>query len=339
MTLRTGAAAPSAAVSDRSEDTLTLLITAWLIAGLFIDGYAHVNVIDTETEDFFTPWHAIFYSAFVSLAAWITNVGRRRAHPGPILDWFPAGYRPAVVGLGIFALGGLGDAIWHTVFGVEIGIDALLSPTHLVLFTGSLLLLWTPVRAASARRDPNPDIAIGAAVLTTALLVFFIEYLFLVSETWFVAVEFDPYTNVGWEHVSLFLAAVVVQVLVLTGPLLMVARRWQLPFGAATGSWTFVALLEMYAFGRESSGVQSLVIGGLVFDIAMRSVRFRPLAVAAFLGPAATFATYFLVAARKHDFGWPPEIWTGAIVIAGFTGLGLVAVQESGRHEPVTSTS
>ena len=84
MTLRTGAAAPSAAVSDRSEDTLTLLITAWLIAGLFIDGYAHVNVIDTETEDFFTPWHAIFYSAFVSLAAWITNVGRRRAHPGPI---------------------------------------------------------------------------------------------------------------------------------------------------------------------------------------------------------------------------------------------------------------
>ena len=252
MTLRTGAAAPSAAVSDRSEDTLTLLITAWLIAGLFIDGYAHVNVIDTETEDFFTPWHAIFYSAFVSLAAWITNVGRRRAHPGPILDWFPAGYRPAVVGLGIFALGGLGDAIWHTVFGVEIGIDALLSPTHLVLFTGSLLLLWTPVRAASARRDPNPDIAIGAAVLTTALLVFFIEYLFLVSETWFVAVEFDPYTNVGWEHVSLFLAAVVVQVLVLTGPLLMVARRWQLPFGAATGSWTFVALLEMPPSPRTS---------------------------------------------------------------------------------------
>ena len=202
MTLRTGAAAPSAAVSDRSEDTLTLLITAWLIAGLFIDGYAHVNVIDTETEDFFTPWHAIFYSAFVSLAAWITNVGRRRAHPGPILDWFPAGYRPAVVGLGIFALGGLGDAIWHTVFGVEIGIDALLpaDPPRLVHRLTAAAVDPRPRR--QCRRDPNPDIAIGAVVLTTALLVFFIEYLFLVSETWFVAVEFDPYTNVGWEHVS-----------------------------------------------------------------------------------------------------------------------------------------
>ncbi|MEM9466352.1 MAG: hypothetical protein AAGA90_13335 [Actinomycetota bacterium] len=337
-TTRTGAAAPVTTLSTRFEDTVTLAIIAWLIAGLFIDGYAHANIIDTETEDFFTPWHAIFYAAFISLAGWVSAVGRRRAHTGPILEWFPAGYRTSVIGIGIFAVGGVGDAIWHTVFGVEVGIDALLSPTHLVLFTGAVLLLWTPVRAAAARQDPRADLAVGAAALTTALLVFFIEYIFLLSETWIVSVDFDPRTNQNWEYVALFLGSVVVQTAVLLGPLLLVARRWQLPFGTATGIWTFAAVLEMYAFDHEPSALPSVLVGGFAFDLTLRFARWRALSVAAFVGPAAIFATFFVVAARNETLRWPPEIWSGAIVIAGFVGLGLVALQESGRHERITAT-
>jgi hypothetical protein len=33
-------------------------------------------------------------------------------------------------GLGIFAMGGVGHGIWHTDFGIETSIYALLSPTH-----------------------------------------------------------------------------------------------------------------------------------------------------------------------------------------------------------------
>ncbi len=337
--MRTGVAAPTSSVSTRTEDTITLVIITWLIAGLFIDGYAHANIIDTETEDFFTPWHAIFYGAFATLAGWIAIVGQRRADTGPVLDWFPAGYRTSAIGIGIFAVGGVGDGVWHTIFGVEVGIDALLSPTHLILFTGSLLLLWTPVRAAAARRDPSPGVALGAAALTTALLVFFVEYLFLLSDTSVVAVDFEPRTGENWEYVSLFLGSVVVQVAVLIGPLLLVARRWRLPFGAATGTWTLAALLEMAAFDQGASAVQALLVGGLVFDLALRRAPSHSLAVAAFTGPAATFATYFVVAARIESITWPPEIWGGAIVMAGFTGLGIVALQESGRHTTITATT
>ncbi|MEM9200335.1 MAG: hypothetical protein AAGC53_01685 [Actinomycetota bacterium] len=341
MTLtRTGAAAPATTASTAStstEDAITLVITAWLIAGLFIDGYAHVNIIDTETEDFFTPWHAIFYAAFLSLAGWIFVIGRRRASAAPVMTWFPDGYQYAVFGVGIFALGGIGDGIWHTIFGVEVGIDALLSPTHLILFIGGLLLLWTPVRAAAARHDPSPALAVGAAALTTALLVFFTEYLFLLSETWIVGIRFEPRTSEGWEYVSLFLAAVVVQVIVLAGPLLLIARRWALPFGSATGIWTFAALLEMYAFDHDATAVQALAVGGVAFDITFRFASTRRVAVAAFIGPVVTFSTYFLLAADVQTIRWPPEIWGGAIMMAGFTGLGLVAMQESGRHEPITA--
>lgn len=321
-------------MSTRAEDRITLAIIAWLIAGLFIDGYAHTNIIDTATEDFFTPWHGIFYAAFISLAGWIGWVGYKRRSAAPILDWFPAGYRASVYGLAIFAVGGIGDGIWHTIFGVEVGIDALLSPTHLILFTGSLLLIWTPVRAAAARREPLPGLALGSAMLTTALLVFFVEYIFFLSETWITSVPFDPDTNGNWQYVSVFLAASVVQVAVLLGPLLLIVRRWQLPIGTATIIWGFAAALEMSAFDQDWSGVHSLVVGGLVFDLVNR---FWPgpehrLAAAAFLGPAAAFATYFLLALGADGVNWPPEIWGGAIMMAGFTGIGLVAVQSSGRH-------
>lgn len=40
-----------------------------------------------------------------------------------------------MAGAFIFGLGGFGDMIWHTVFGIEVGTNALFSPTHLMLLT------------------------------------------------------------------------------------------------------------------------------------------------------------------------------------------------------------
>jgi hypothetical protein len=42
------------------------LLSAWLVGGLFLDGWAHFHVAALET--FFTPWHAVFYSGFLALA-------------------------------------------------------------------------------------------------------------------------------------------------------------------------------------------------------------------------------------------------------------------------------
>jgi len=328
-------------MSTRAEDRITLAITAWLIAGVFIDGYAHVNIIDTETEDFFTLWHAIFYAAFVSLTGWIGWIAYRRRSDAAVLEWFPTGYREAPIGIAIFAVGGIGDGIWHTAFGVEVGIDALLSPMHLVLFSGALILIWSPVRAATARRDPTPTLALGAAAVVTALMVFFIEYIFFLSETWIAGIPFEPENdNDGWEYVSVFLAGAVVQVGVLLGPLLLVVNRWRLPLGSATIIWGLAAFGERAAFNHGWSGVLSAIVGGIVFDLTNRFVPLpgRQLSVAAFFGPAAAFATYFVLAEIDQGVEWPTEIWGGAIAMAGLTGLGLVAIQTSGRQERLVPT-
>ncbi|MEM8923819.1 MAG: hypothetical protein AAGD35_09965 [Actinomycetota bacterium] len=317
--------------ATRREDGITLAITAWLIGGIFLDGYAHAYVIDTQTEDFFTPWHAIFYAAFTVLAVWIGVVGWRRQRPGPLLDWFPPGYRLSVVGLGVFAVGGVGDGIWHTVFGVEVGIDALLSPTHLILFVGGVLLLWTPVRSASARGDRSPWIAIGTTTLATAFLVFFIQYMWVVNDTWWPQQFFDADTGNGTWNVSAFLAGTVATVAVLVGPLLMIAARWRLPFGAATLVWTTAAVLESLAFSRSETDVIVCFAGGLVFDVLHRVLPEQTaLPIAAAAGPAAGWSVYFVLAAADEPIRWPPEIWGGAVVLSGFVGLGLWLIQRSG---------
>ena len=48
--------------------------------------------------------------------------------------------------------GAIGDMFWHIIFGIEVSIDALLSPTHLLLLIGALLILSGPSPGRMVRR-------------------------------------------------------------------------------------------------------------------------------------------------------------------------------------------
>ena len=64
----------------------------------------------------------------------------------------PPGYRFAVLGIPIFFAAGIGDLIWHQLFGIEEGVDALLSPTHQALGLGIFFLASGPIRSVIADR-------------------------------------------------------------------------------------------------------------------------------------------------------------------------------------------
>src|SRR5687767_12254029 len=55
--------------TTRGDDLITALLSAWLVVGLFIDGWAHNNLEALET--FLTSWHAALYSGFAATAAWM----------------------------------------------------------------------------------------------------------------------------------------------------------------------------------------------------------------------------------------------------------------------------
>lgn len=125
-----------------------------MVAGVYLDGWAYIHRPGLET--FFTPWHGVLYSAFALYALFVggmvwrrfgarSDVWRRR------LASVPLGYGIALIGIGVFAVGGGADLVWHQIFGVEAGVDALVSPTHLVLLAGGMLMVTAPGRAAALR--------------------------------------------------------------------------------------------------------------------------------------------------------------------------------------------
>ncbi|MAG35804.1 MAG: hypothetical protein CL878_06120 [Dehalococcoidia bacterium] len=134
-------------------DWVMIVLCTWGVGGVFLDGWAHNH--GRVDESFFTSWHAVLYSAFLAIAALCVFVLVGNLRRG--LSWrraLPAGYWLTLVGVGVFGIGGLGDMVWHIVFGIEEDVEALLSPTHLTLALGGLLVLGGPLRTAWQRTAP-----------------------------------------------------------------------------------------------------------------------------------------------------------------------------------------
>ena len=307
------AAPPLAA--DRSEERAVAFFGVWMMTGLFIDGWAHQA---DKPETFFSPWHGVLYSGFITAVCWFVWKGYR---DGRGIN--PAGGMDRVTAVGFLMFGGAGiaDGVWHQIFGVEADLEALVSPSHLALFFGGFLMVTSPLRSARARRVADapqevswPEWFPQAVTLTlaTALIGFFTLYL-------------SPFDGVGGlpESEKLRelaevrgLASVLFFNALLCGAILFALRRWRPPFG-------FVILLAG-GLGLAMSGLNGFalvelavpaVIAGLVADLAIR--RAFPVR-AVVVGTSLTlWSLYFLAAELSYDLVWTVELWAGAIVLAG----------------------
>ncbi len=357
-TLRRAPDAPTVRATP-AENLLTLLGGVWLIVGLFVDGYAHSEIIDTETEDFFTPWHGVFYSGFVFSTAVIAWIGLRRSGPTPIVRWLPPGYGLAAVGIVVFAIGGVGDGIWHTLFGVENGIDALLSPTHLLLFVGMLAILTAPLRAAwldPTSRGTWGSIggALSSAAITTSLIVFFFVYAFGLRSGWWQGLPFDPSlgsgigtdvrpdgrveifrslpdTSATEDEVSLGLSQAYVATVLLVVPAVGLLRRWELPRGALALLWGLPVLLQTLAFDGVLVSLLAVVVGAGVSEAILYGARGwtdRGMAIRVGLGVGVTilWSAWMLLVHLTTTVRWPPELWSGQIVMNGLLAVFIALV-------------
>lgn len=308
--------------STRREDLITTTLSVWLVVGLLIDSFNHV--VSPELETFWTPWHAIFYSGFTATAVWIVRVGLRRRQPeGGILGWAPPGYRWSIIGVGIFAAGGVADAIWHTVLGVETSLDALLSPSHLMLWVGGLLMLSTGVRVAwltdepDAERDYRDFLPVTASLaLTILIMAFFYIYAWNLTNPGVLRSVYEPtatYDGNSEVVAALGVLGVLVQTVILIVPALMMRRRWRMPMWTMTTVFGVIGVGMTLGFDGEWLGVPSLLLAGFVFDAtARRRDLLAPIAT-----PAVLFGAYFAtIAATGAGIGWPPELWSGSIVLA-----------------------
>ena len=209
------------------QDLVTALLSLWLIAGIVVDGWAHVT--RGGVESFFTPWHALFYSGFVAVAAWLIYLTRSPA-TGPGV---PTGYRLGISGLVIFAAGGVGDLIWHQIFGIEVSIDALISPTHLLLLLGTMLIITSPIRAAW-HRPTGPEGGWGwqgPALLAATLVAVLAQFFFLYVAGWTGYAFQLPWAPGEDGGVALGMSSLFISTVIFTSVALVINKRWDTPFG------------------------------------------------------------------------------------------------------------
>jgi hypothetical protein len=229
----------------------------------------------------------------------------------------PYGYGATPAGVVIFAAGGVGDLIWHTLFGIERSIEALLSPTHLMLITGIILIASGPLRAAWRRPADRLSWERGLPALLAMLyilaaLTFITQYLYPFDSHWYS------------RDVALDIASALTFTAIMLGGMLLLIGRWWLPFGWVTLLLGRVAL-AMSAINDIGQSVWLALIVGLIADAfyaLLRPTRARAgrLRLFAFAVPATLFAGFFFALNLYGLLDWVIHLWTGVIFLTGAVG-------------------
>jgi Tol biopolymer transport system component len=175
-------------------DVVVSILSVLLVGGFYVDLWAHSH--GRVDESFFTPWHALLYAAaglFGGVLLGKAISGRRRG--ASRRESLPEGYGLSLIGAGLFLVAGVGDLAWHTAFGIEEDVSALLSPTHLALAASGVFMVFGPVRSAWAKGVPDgfPRWLPWVVSLTMALAIMaaFTQYAHPAMDTWPEQAEAD----------------------------------------------------------------------------------------------------------------------------------------------------
>jgi hypothetical protein len=296
---------------ERRDEAAIAFFGTWMVTGLYLDGWSHIH---HRPETFFTPWHGVLYSGFA--AAVVYFVAR-----GVISGERVNVDRGVSVGFGLFAAAAVGDFVWHTIFGIEASLAALLSPTHLALMTGGLLMLSGPIRSARTRDTLSFSTTVCFTLMASALM-FFLQY----AQAFTLVGMFGP-RDEGFE--VLVVLAVLVTNAVLLGIAFYMRRNWPIPRGTFTFMFTTVAFAGAGLQSFLARHVITALVGGIAADyLASKSDRAFGIGV-----PLVMWSTWVAVMAIFADVTWNPNIWLGAIFLACLTGFGLSVLV----REPVAS--
>ena len=288
------------------EDMITMALTVWGITAMFFDGRGHNN--ETGQESFFSTAHLFLYTGMTVLGVWIGVLVFRyqgvqfRKSFVPDLKLIPVGYGVAIIGLITLGIGGPADLIWHEAYGFEVGVEAIYSAPHLMLFFGGLLVSTTGIRSMWAKQDLQLDYKQSLPVLLSTVLFigvagFITMYLSAFMTNVAMTADFmndlnrfkDDFDNQAtslnagltgygddvWPYYYYSaghgVATIVITTLVLIGPVLLLLRRWRLPMGAVTSIFLGYGLLvNIMTSYRDAVLILPLVLSGLVFDLAQQ---------------------------------------------------------------------
>ena len=318
---------PAAQGGATKFDWIMAALSTWFVIGAYVDGWAHNNLDRLET--FLTPWHLLLYSGYfvtgfmLLWTAWSNKNGPWSSWK----SWIPAGYAQGIIGTLIFFFAAGFDWLWHVFFGIEKNVEALFSPTHLMLSVGAFLMVSGPFVAAWRRSDSAKGLKANLPMLVSLLLMlslatFMTQFISPVRPRLQGAV---PATR-ALVNDSLIIGAsgFLMYAVLLVGAFLVAMRHFRLPMGALT----LIAAVNGLGMSFQSMEFRPLIAAiaaGIVADICysrhkdMLATSWHPRLFGAVVAGSYVLA-YMIVFALTGGVWWSIHMWTGAIVMTALVG-------------------
>ncbi len=343
---RSGKPTPSAKSVYRFHFLMIGLIILLQMGGI-IDGRTHV-FYGFDIQSFFVPGHYVLYGAWLAVLVSVVAYAALQIRKGSNLaDWLPPRYAPAALGAFLFGIAGGLDVVWHTLFGFELNLEVLLSPSHLVLFVAVGLIYYSVLSHAIYQFDRSPR-SHQNSFLTSLPLLIGIAALFVIVfwPTWY----FDPFAAdyasrgaiVGVRDAYNFIdygsptaeiagvGGILLTTLILIPFVILPLYRWRLPSGSLIFilGWVFVqraVILGVYSYLPATLG--AALAGEVIWAWMRRGGEARLTSLLgyrllAFSVPLVLFSGYFLIVAfMPNGVIWPVHVWAGSIWMAAVAGV------------------
>jgi len=307
--------------SLRLDWLLTLASTVFGI-GVVLDSRGHLQ--GTVDSTLLSPRHAPLYGGVLLVGLVLAIVYGRT-------NGVPRGHALSALGVLLFFTAGVADLVWHAIFGVEIGLETLLSPTHILLALAGGLILSGPLRAAQARLvlGSAPGWKRLAPALISAsyllgLITILTAYAHPLVGTYAIAAPPSVTRPLSLME-PLGVASILLQSGIQMGLLLLLARSWHLPVGSiallvVASGLPVIALSDTYGFVPGILG-SALLAEGLYRWLTPSVAEALRWYAFGFSVPTLFYAVYFVSLGIGFGIGWSSHLVAGSVLSAGVVGL------------------